>query len=70
MNRDHNHHKGLFRRAAAVCLVGAMLISSVLYGLIGCDAPEPPDPASDGVLHVVVTSFPACLLYTSPSPRD
>lgn len=58
MNRDHNH-KGLFRRAAAVCLVGAILITSVLYGLSGCDAPEPPDPAADGVLRVVVTSFPA-----------
>ncbi len=58
MNRDHNH-KGLFRWAAAVCLVGAILITSVLYGLSGCDAPEPPDPASDGVLRVVVTSFPA-----------
>lgn len=58
MNRDHNH-KGLFRRAAAVCLVGAILITSVLYGLSGCDAPEPPAPASDGVLRVVVTSFPA-----------
>ena len=53
MNRDHNH-KGLFRWAAAVCLVGAILITSVLYGLSGCDAPEPPDPASDGVLRVVV----------------
>ncbi len=55
MNRNR---KDLFRRAAVLWLAGAVLLTA-LCGLGGCGTRELSDPASDGILRVVVTSFPA-----------